>query len=238
MSNDKFVIRYNTPMLLVVVFLLEIILLFASARFATKALSLIFFKVTRSEKRTIYLLSFLFLPGIILHELAHAIVASLLFVGVGDIEFMPKMQNGGVKLGSVAIAKTDPLRRFLIGIAPIVVGISVIAVVILSLFVVPIFLQIPFVWKGIILTYILFEIGNTMFSSSKDMEGALELIVVALVIIVAVFLLGFRIPISTIETFLSSIQIQEFLTTLCLFLAIPIALNICISSAVRFVIRK
>ena len=100
-------------MSLVVLFIGELILLFLLSRALTKTLS---------RFLSISALSFLFLPGVIVHELSHMLVAAILIVPIGEIEFMPKRTEGGVKLGSVAIGSCDPIRRAIIGFAPVFVG--------------------------------------------------------------------------------------------------------------------
>src|ERR1035437_9168331 len=94
--------------------LVEIVILFLLSRAMSKNLS---------RFMSINLLSFLFLPGVIVHELSHLLVAAILLVPVGEVEFSPKKNGDGIKLGSVQIGKTDPIRRCLIGFAPIFMGI-------------------------------------------------------------------------------------------------------------------
>lgn len=157
--------RYTEGMLLFfLAFLLFI--LFLVSRWVTRLLSRLFMKLFHHQATTIYLLSFIFLPGVVLHEMSHLLFANLLFVPTGEVEFFPEIQGNEVKMGSVAIAKTDPLRRFLIGVAPVLGGIGV------MLLASGLLLDSVFSWKSLFLFYIIFQVANTMFSSSKDMEGA------------------------------------------------------------------
>ena len=65
----------------------------------------------------------LFLPGTLVHELSHWVMARLLAVRTGRIELWPRAQkNGAVWLGSVQIARTDPVRASLVGLAPLLSG--------------------------------------------------------------------------------------------------------------------
>lgn len=149
------------------IILAEIGVLFLLSRQLTRAIS---------SFLSIQLLSFLLLPGIIIHELAHLLTAAVLLVPVGEIEFLPKVREGSVKLGSVAIGKTDPVRRALIGLAPVAVGISLLWAV--SAF----YSQTQYelwTWQTVALIYIVFEVGNTMFSSMKDLEGLIETVLAA-----------------------------------------------------------
>lgn len=189
----------------ILLFLFEFIFLFFFSRFLTRRLSFL----------PINLISFLFLPGVIIHELSHYLLASLLFVPVGEIEFMPEAKEGELKLGSVAIGETDPIRRFLIGIAPILGGLGVIFLIFQF-----VSLDVASLPLKILLFYALFTIGNTMFSSKKDMEGAVILLVVIFIFFLASFFAGFRPSASWLEGqfFLSMVnsvkQINLFLSFL------------------------
>lgn len=70
------------------------------------------------------------LPGIVLHELSHWLLAILLRVPVGKLSLWPKKKRRGqVRLGSVSVGASDPLRASLIGVAPLVMGSLVILAV-------------------------------------------------------------------------------------------------------------
>lgn len=168
-------------------FVLFLSLLFLS-RTLTAAISGFFYRTTRNYHLAIQILSLLFLPGVIFHELGHWFVASILLVPTGDIEFLPQVQGDSVKLGSVQVAKTDMIRRFFIGVAPIIFGL--VALCGIFWFLSPSLA--PITWKTILFAYALFEIGNTMFSSSKDLEGVAGIVILLLLVIA--FLLFFRFP--------------------------------------------
>ncbi|MBI5300901.1 MAG: hypothetical protein HY868_02100 [Chloroflexi bacterium] len=85
--------------------------------------------LTGNSGWAIKLLFYLLLPGILLHELSHYVVAKILLVNTSGIHLGVKpMKSKGnqISLGSVVIERTDPLRESLIGIAPFVVGIGAI----------------------------------------------------------------------------------------------------------------
>jgi len=69
------------------------------------------------------------LPGIILHELSHALAAILLGVQVGRISIRPKRAGQRVQLGFVPVEKTDVVRASLIGLAPLLAGSGVILLI-------------------------------------------------------------------------------------------------------------
>lgn len=185
-------------MLVLLVFFLEIGMLFFLSRALTEILSSVLLRISRSQTTTIQLLSFLFLPGVIIHELSHLLVAGVLFVPVGEIEFFPKVTEGGVKLGSVAIGKTDPLRRAAVGLAPILVGIMLLLGFASFYFS---YAYETFSLPTLLLFYGSFQIGNTMFSSAKDIEGLLEVLFVfgffALAFYIFTLLSGFHLTLSS-----------------------------------------
>ncbi len=162
--------------------------------------------MTRSNSVTVTIISLLFFPGVVVHELAHLLTAGILFVPVGDMELVPKIGEGGeVRLGSVAIAKTDPIRRMIIGIAPVIFGLLIIIGV-------PYFMQgkLNFAFTALVI-YLLFVVGNTMFSSKKDLEGAAELIAVLVILGLALYFMNFKAPLDKIAQFFDSQNATSFL---------------------------
>ncbi len=219
-----------------VILCIEIILLLILSRFLTRSLSRLLFYVTKSQSITIQILAFFFLPGVVVHEVAHLIVASLLFVPTGEVEFMPQLMDGGVKLGSVAIGKTDPFRRALIGVAPFLFGMSFLVIAIFY-FVSLLQKHEVVTWEIIALVYIFFEIGNTMFSSKKDLEGTIELFITIIVMGIAAYILGVRVPLSWIGNIFSN-TIVSYIQTVDIFMFIPIIIDIVVWGFVRVVVRR
>lgn len=81
---------------------------------------------TRSKSLAISLISLLLYPGVVIHEFSHLIMAVILFVPVKGMTLVPKITaENALQGGSVTIAKVDPIRRTLVGIAPLFVGITV-----------------------------------------------------------------------------------------------------------------
>ena len=211
--------------------------------------------ITKSQKTTVGLMAILFFPGVVVHELSHLITAGVLFVRTGEIEFLPKMEGDKVKLGSVAIEKTDPVRRAIIGFAPVVVGLSILLGVVYFQLTLSSFWEVPIggttpessaswrfwtsqndgVWTKLLLSaitfYLLFAISNTMFSSRKDMEGTLELLIVIVIIIAVFYILGFRIDLLVPGVFIE--KAIELLETIDLFLIAPLAIDAFVVGALK-----
>jgi len=167
-------------------------------------------------------LAILFLPGTMIHELAHALAAGLLGVRVGTIEFMPEVDGDHVKLGSVQIAQSDPIRRFLIGAAPFFFGTAIMLGILFYFVQNHLYDNYLFI---ILIGYVVFEIGNTMFSSRKDMEGALELFATIIVIIIILYLLGIRITFFNPNLLFSQHIVQEVFKRGSVFLLVPLLID-------------
>jgi hypothetical protein len=182
------------------------------------------------------LMSVIFLPGVVIHELSHMLIATILFVPVGGMEFMPKKEGNGLKLGSIEIAKTDPVRRCLIGFAPVFVGLLIVLGAVYLFTSNILFFQNTNIYIYItaifVLIYLLFAISNTMFSSSRDMEGTAEILITLAIIFLGFYAFGFLPSLSDLNKiftkgFVGIIQKSG------LFLLAPIIIDLLILGAVK-----
>ncbi len=221
-------------MLLFLLFLVELFVLFLLSRTLTRTLSYSLYHITRSKKLAVHVMAALFFPGTLIHELSHAFMAMLLRVHVGHMEFVPKIEGDKVKLGSVLIARTDFLRRFLIGAAPFLTGTAILLGVLFYAAHNQLFGNYQIV---ILLGYIVFEIGNTMFSSHKDMEGTVELLLTLLIITLIFYFLGVRLPAFSPDIIFNQPLVKNVLEKGCLFLLLPIAIDIVVIGLLKF-LRK
>ncbi len=214
------------------IFFSELLVLFFTSRFVSQALFIVFYKILGSQKRAIIPVFIIFIPGVIIHELAHFIMAEILLVKARDIEIWPKIENGNLKMGSVQVNKSDIFRQMLIGIAPIIFGVAILSGGIYSflhlidyskLFTTPIGIL-----TIIFLTYLVFTISNTMFSSKKDLEGLLEFsaIIAFIVLVITLFTYFLNINLlSGVEGIILSTPVINVVTLLCWLLAAPVAIN-------------
>jgi hypothetical protein len=82
-----------------------------------------FLILTRNPELTIGLFSLMFLPGVLLHELSHFLMAKVLGVRTGGFSIFPQTTpEGRLQLGYVETARTDLARDALVGGAPLVTG--------------------------------------------------------------------------------------------------------------------
>lgn len=207
---------------MILLFFLELLVLFFLSRSLTSHLSFLLRAIVRSNRVTIILMAIIFLPGTIIHEFAHAIMAKLLFVYVGHMELMPQLHDESLKLGSVEVGKTDIVRNFLIGIAPFIVGTGLLLLVLYYSFTNNIF---GFNLLTFVVLFFTFVISNTMYSSRKDMEGAVEFFLLVVVPIIFLYFIGVRIPGFTLESLRGS-GVESFFRMSAIFLAVPFLLDV------------
>ena len=139
------------------------------------------------NEAAMFLYFVLLLPGILIHELSHWLAAKLLGVRTGKISLWPSKARGNqMRLGSVRVARTDPFRSSLIGVAPLVSGclaILIIGHLILGLGDLgevllngewgPVweslvaYLRAPDFWLWL---YLIFAVSNAMLPSETDRE--------------------------------------------------------------------
>jgi len=78
----------------------------------------------------IWIFFLIFLPGTLLHELSHWVMARLLLVRTGRITLWPQSRPGrSMWLGSVQVGRSDPVRSSLIGLAPLLTGSLVVTMI-------------------------------------------------------------------------------------------------------------
>ncbi|MDD5415889.1 MAG: hypothetical protein PHE48_02680 [Candidatus Daviesbacteria bacterium] len=209
-----------------ITFLFELILLFFLSRKLINSLVKLIYKLTRSHRVVVHILALIFLPGTIIHELAHLLFAGVVLVPVGEMNVLPEIEEKGVKLGSVQIGYTDPLRRMIVGVAPVLLGM----ILIFSIFLLVKIGTSPW-WQVILAIYLLFEIGNTMFSSRKDIEGSILFVILILAVAAAILVvLYFLNPalIQKIWLWSNGLNLEgasNFFETASIYLIVPVVLD-------------
>lgn len=207
--------------------IVELVILWVSARWVFQGMYDVLVFSGLSRKSSVRILAFIFLPGTLLHELSHFLAAEGLGVRAGDFTIFPKDEGHGIKMGSVRVERTDPVRSFFIGIAPLVTGV---------LFLSAIFFGIEYAqsqnlllrYELILYTvggYSLFVIVNMMFSSKKDLEACVEFIGFLIIIFAVLFFWGGDVWIQIQNIFEKEVVIQV-LRLLSWILLFPIGINV------------
>jgi len=123
------------------------------------------------DKVIFLIVSLIYFPGTVIHEMAHFFMATILFLKVKDIRLFPKIERNDIKLGSVSFEKQDFLRGVIVGIAPFIFAFLIFySISALNLFPSNIFLM------NVFFIYLIFTISSTMFSSKKDLIDLIYLI--------------------------------------------------------------
>ena len=193
-------------MILYLAFFTQIILIYIISQWTIQHIFRALYKATKSTSVSSYILALVYFPGTFLHEISHFIAALGLLLNVGDIDLLPSVKKTDhgyyVKLGSVQFEHKDYVRSMLVGVAPFFVGLAFF----FFMFEYDIFPN-ENVWITILSVYLLFSVSSSMFSSKKDLEGAI--IIIPLIILIISMLIGFNVDVPKIflsETALSIIR--------------------------------
>lgn len=180
-------------MLLLTLLFTELTLLFFLSQWLMQSLFNLCILIFRSRSVAITIITILNFPGTVIHELSHLFTAEVLGVRTGKLTLVPEsIQSDEVKAGSVMIASTDPFRRYLIGLAPIVTGL--VSITALSYFLSQQYY--PITILTILYFYLLLAISNAMFSSTEDLKGFLPFIITLGIMAGAAYFAGFRVGIT------------------------------------------
>ena len=188
-----------------IVFLLQIIAIYIISRLILKELFLFLRKFFETDFPVFILVSFIFLPGTIIHETAHFITALFLILPVKSMSVFPKWDNNEIKLGEVLFVKKDFLRAILVGIAPIFFGIGIL----FSLFYFHIY-PANNIGLNILYSYLIFSISANMFSSKQDLKDSILIIPVVLLVMVLFYVFDIKINTDFINVIMNKVNLYIF----------------------------
>jgi len=104
-------------------FIITLVVLVNVVRWIHRHLHGVAYLMTGSPDSALVLYSLPLLPGVVLHELSHVLMALILRVQTSGFTVVPRRDPGGrVALGSVMVERVDPVRGSLIGLAPMLAG--------------------------------------------------------------------------------------------------------------------
>lgn len=188
-------------------FLLMLVPLTLLQRLLHREIQAVFLILSRDARITMGIFSFIFLPGVVLHELSHFIMAKILRVPTGRFSIFPQsLPDGRLQLGYVETGKADIVRDSLIGAAPLIVGSLFVAYVAVYRFEMRVLWdvlrngQFNLFWMGMralpevrdfyLWFYLVFAVSSTMMPSESDRHAWLELVISVGVLFLITLLLG------------------------------------------------
>jgi len=188
-------------------FALALLFLIFTHRWTTHLFIGALVRLTGNLRVAMTLYALFILPGTVVHEVAHWLVALLLGVRASLPHLLPSGVDaqGRMVLGYVQIERTDPVRHSLIGVAPLLAGSAMIAWIASQVFTLPVptltqteitgletlFASLPSVFQvadAWLYLYLLFTIANGMLPSPRDREAWLPVALFAGGIALVVFL--------------------------------------------------
>lgn len=167
-------------------------------------------RLTRNGRMSMSVTTLFLFPGTIVHELAHLFTAEILGVHTGKLSLAPDdireyetesergtRQGFSMAAGSVMVAKTDPIRRTLIGIAPLVVGLPTLTII--SYYALPYVMtildrltkgSIPGIAETSVMIgslWAIIAVSASIFPSPEDMHGVWPVIITLVLFTVPLF---------------------------------------------------
>jgi hypothetical protein len=168
-------------------FVATLALLVAVVRWIHRHLHGVAYLLTGSPDTALVLYALPLLPGVLLHELSHALMAFVLRVRTAGLTVLPRRDpHGHVALGSVMIEQVDVVRASLIGVAPLLFGCGAILLIGQRVFGVSELGSVLLAGEGPAISealgrlfqtpdaalwmYLIFAISNAMLPSASDRE--------------------------------------------------------------------
>lgn len=180
--------------------LLSLAVLLFTKKKMTLDLSRLIHRFGGGQHSTMIVWSIIFLPGTLIHEISHFLVAALTGARTGKIEIFPEYledsdeESTHVALGSVQTQKLNPIRGFLMGIAPFIFGM---ALLVWLAFLLQTAYSEGNTWLVILEGYLFFTIANSFFPSWTDIKQTLPFVIISLVVALLAWYFGFQISLSS-----------------------------------------
>jgi hypothetical protein len=181
--------------------LLSLLALLLTKKQMTSEFSHFVHRLGGSQHTAIVIWSVIFLPGTIIHEISHFLIAALTGACTGRIEIFPEYledesddRDTHVALGSVQTQRLNPVQGFLVGLAPFISGL---ALLIWLASLLQSGLATPNYWLILFEGYLFFTIANSFFPSWPDIRQTLPFVIISLVVGLLAWYFGFQIFLSS-----------------------------------------
>lgn len=160
-----------------------------------------------------WLWSLIFLPGTIIHEMSHLFAAAVTGTRIGKVEIFPELPRGGIgaqfdqpkksiHLGYVQTQELGLFRGFLVGTAPLFIGLGLLVWISSTLKVSGFRFQVPDLLK----LYLFFTMANSLFPSWVDIKHALPLIILGAIAGISLYFSGVNMALTPDSPVLSAIS--------------------------------
>lgn len=156
------------------------------------------YRLTRSPDLAMVVLFLVYLPGILVHEGAHWLMAKALGLKTGKFRVWPRKQGRQIGMGSVSVERGGTVADSVVGLAPLIIGSILVALIGTQVFQTE---QISSIWQtgswaaawerlrsalisnpdGLLWSYLLFAVANAMLPSSSDREPLKSLLLYILI---------------------------------------------------------
>ena len=188
-------------------FVLMLVPLIILQRLLHREIQAVFLILTRNAQITMGVFQFIFLPGVLLHETSHFLMAKLLRVPTGRFSILPKpLPDGRLQMGYVETAKADIVRDSLIGAAPLIIGTLFVAYAAIYQLEMRVLWDVlrdgkfNLFWMGVralpnvqdfyLWLYLTFAVSSMMMPSESDRHAWLELVISVGVLFSIALLIG------------------------------------------------
>lgn len=214
-----------------IIIIAEFLLIFLLSRQIFTLLYTLFYLPTKHKTISNSIVSLIFLPGTVVHEFSHALIARLLGVQIGEIILYPHKdkETGEFKAGSIEIEKVDLFRLSLIGIAPSLIGLAILTLTILYMFEFSLplgeLLSIPATLlepRNYLFFLIIFIVSMTMFTSRRDLKEFLIVAPAITIILGLLYLAGFKVNLNGVMI----AEIEKLLTNLAFVLGVTLSVDL------------
>ena len=215
------------------ILIVNILAVYILAQQTLNRLASLLYRVVRHQKIVYSLIALFFFPGTLIHEMAHFVMAVVLFLRVERISLLPVFHKDGIRLGSVTYIKRDFVRGVLVGVAPVFVGVALLWWLSMNLF------PAQSTPVNIALGYLILVISSTMFSSKQDLVDVVYLIPVLVLLGIVAYLLrvqvtGIAVIFAKTRTFAAILrQLSTVNTMLFITIGLHAAANILMEILIR-----
>ncbi len=192
----------------------------------------------------------IFLPGVVLHEMSHWIVARVLGLRPSRPRVWPQRRGKTVRMGYVDFRASDPLRDSLVGLAPFITGCGVLLWTATQVFglggqtgwqeVV------QHLWRGVVhpdvwlYAYVIFAVSNGMMPSTSDRQAWGTLLLYLLIAAGSLYTLDLlpTVSVEVVTAASRSVQILTYALALALIIDLSIALMISVMELTLGTIKR